>query len=42
MLCVDTSVNHLAAASDQGATVWTLDRRLAEAGPALGVPTRLL
>ncbi|GIK97924.1 MAG: ribonuclease VapC [Alphaproteobacteria bacterium] len=33
---------HLATASEQGATVYTLDRRLAEAGPALGVPTRLL
>ncbi len=33
---------HLAAASDHGATVHTLDRRLAEAGPALGVPTQLL
>lgn len=33
---------HLAAASEHGATVHTLDRRLADAGPALGVPTRLL
>jgi len=33
---------HLAAASEHGATVHTLDRRLAEAGPALGVPTKLL
>jgi len=33
---------HLAAAAEHGATVHTLDRRLAEAGPALGVPTRLL
>jgi hypothetical protein len=33
---------HLATASEQGATVHTLDRQLAEAGPALGVPTRLL
>jgi predicted nucleic acid-binding protein len=33
---------HLAFASEHGATVQTLDRRLAEAGPALGVPTRLL
>lgn len=33
---------HLAVASEQGAEVHTLDRRLAEAGPALGVPTRLL
>lgn len=33
---------HLATASDQGATVWTLDRRLAEAGPVLGTPTQLL
>lgn len=33
---------HLAAASDHGATVHTLDQRLADAGPALGVPTRLL
>ena len=33
---------HLAVAAEHGATVHTLDRRLAEAGPALGVPTRLL
>ena len=33
---------HLATASDHGATIHTLDRRLAEAGPALGVPTQLL
>ena len=33
---------HLAIASEHGATVQTLDQRLAEAGPALGVPTRLL
>jgi predicted nucleic acid-binding protein len=33
---------HLATASEYGATVHTLDRRLAKAGPALGVPTRLL
>ncbi len=33
---------HLAAASDHGATVQTLDRRLAEAGPVLGVATELL
>lgn len=33
---------HLATASDHGATLHTLDRRLAGAGPALGVPTRLL
>jgi len=33
---------HLATASDHGATVCTLDQRLADAGPALGVPTRLL
>jgi predicted nucleic acid-binding protein len=33
---------HLATASEHGATVHTLDRRLAEAGPALGVPTHLL
>ncbi len=33
---------HLAAASEQGASVWTLDRQLAEAGPVLGVPTELL
>jgi predicted nucleic acid-binding protein len=32
---------HLAIASDHGATVHTLDQRLAEAGPALGVPTQL-
>jgi predicted nucleic acid-binding protein len=33
---------HLAAASEHGATVYTLDHRLAEAGPALGVPAQLL
>jgi predicted nucleic acid-binding protein len=33
---------HLAAASDRGATVYTLDQRMAEAGPALGIPTQLL
>lgn len=33
---------HLAIASERGATLWTLDQRLAEAGPALGVPTELL
>jgi predicted nucleic acid-binding protein len=33
---------HLATASDQGATVHTLDQRLAAAGPVLGVPTCLM
>lgn len=33
---------HLAIASEYGATVHTLDRRLADAGPALGVPVQLL
>lgn len=33
---------HLAIASEQGATVYTLDQRLAEAGPVLGVPAQLL
>jgi predicted nucleic acid-binding protein len=33
---------HLATAADHGAAVHTLDQRLAAAGPALGVPTRLL
>lgn len=33
---------HLAVASEHGATVHTLDQRLAQAGPALGVPTQLL
>lgn len=33
---------HLAVASERGATVHTLDQRLAKAGPMLGVPTRLL
>jgi predicted nucleic acid-binding protein len=33
---------HLAVASEHGATVYTLDQRLAEAGPFVGVPTRLL
>lgn len=33
---------HLAVASDSGGTVWTLDRQLANAGPIVGVPTKLL
>lgn len=33
---------HLAVASAHGATVCTLDTRLAEAGPMLGIPTQLL
>jgi predicted nucleic acid-binding protein len=33
---------HLAIAAEHGATLHTLDQRLAEAGPPLGVPTRLL
>lgn len=33
---------HLAVASEHGATMLTLDQLLAEAGPALGVPTQLL
>ncbi|MCW5715613.1 MAG: type II toxin-antitoxin system VapC family toxin [Bauldia sp.] len=33
---------HLATASDHAATVHTLDRRLAQAGPAVGVSTHLL
>lgn len=33
---------HLAIVSDSGATLHTLDRRLAEAGPALGIPVQLL
>jgi len=33
---------HLAIASDHGLPVCTLDQRLADAGPALGVPTQLL
>ena len=33
---------HLAVAADRGATVHTLDRRLADAGPILGVPTQRL
>jgi predicted nucleic acid-binding protein len=32
---------HLATASEHGATVHTLDRRLSEAGRVLGVPTQL-
>lgn len=32
---------HLAVASDHGATLYTLDPRLAQAGPVLGVPTKL-
>jgi len=33
---------HLAAASEHGATVHTLDQRLADAGHKVGVPSRLL
>lgn len=33
---------HLAIASEHGGKVNTLDQRLAEAGPVLGVPTQLL
>ena len=33
---------HLAVASEHGARVHTLDHRLAEAGPTLGVPKQLL
>jgi len=33
---------HLAISSEYGATMHTLDQRLAEAGPLLGVPTQLL
>ncbi|GGD99227.1 ribonuclease VapC [Aureimonas endophytica] len=33
---------HPAVAADHGATLHTLDRRLAEAGPLIGVPTSLL
>lgn len=40
-LCAGDAL-HLAIASDRGATMWTLDERLATAGPVLGVPTRML
>ncbi|NGP18946.1 type II toxin-antitoxin system VapC family toxin [Devosia aurantiaca] len=33
---------HLAIALDHGATVHTLDRRMAEAGPVLGIPAQLM
>jgi predicted nucleic acid-binding protein len=33
---------HLATAAEHGATVHTLDQRIAQAGPVLGVPTQLL
>jgi predicted nucleic acid-binding protein len=33
---------HLAIASEAGAILQTLDRKLAEAGPPLGIPTNLL
>jgi len=33
---------HVAVASDNGASVCTLDKRLAAAGPVLGVPAQLL
>ena len=33
---------HLAICADHGAALRTLDRRLSEAGPALGVPTTML
>jgi predicted nucleic acid-binding protein len=40
-LCAGDAL-HLATASEHGATVHTLDRRLADAGPVLGVPAQLL
>ena len=40
-LCAGDAL-HLAVASEHGATLHTLDQRLAEAGPTLGVPTQLL
>ena len=33
---------HLAIASAHGVALYTLDQRMAEAGPAIGVPTQLL
>ncbi len=33
---------HLAIAADAGATLWTLDRRMAEGGKALGLDVRLV
>lgn len=33
---------HLAVCAEYGATLCTLDRKLFEAGPGLGVPTRML
>jgi uncharacterized protein len=33
---------HLAVASEQGATLCTLDRRMADAGPALAVPVLMM
>jgi len=33
---------HLAVCADHGATLCTLDRRLSDAGPALGIKTKLL
>jgi uncharacterized protein len=33
---------HLAIAAEVGATLWTLDQRLAFAGPALGIPTAIV
>lgn len=33
---------HLAVASESGATICTLDHRMANAGPELGIPTKLL
>jgi predicted nucleic acid-binding protein len=33
---------HLAVCADHGATLCTLDRRLSDAGPALGIKTMLL
>jgi len=37
-----SDVLHLAICADHGATLHTLDRRLSEAGPALGVKTALV
>jgi hypothetical protein len=41
-LLIVTALSNEAATEDHGAVVHTLDLRLADAGPVLGVPTHLL